>query len=610
MADMNDRLHSSALATADKPGTSLPMNGARILLETLIANGVDTVFGYPGGAVLPLYDALYAEPRLRHVLVRHEQAAVHAAEGYARTTGRTGVVFVTSGPGMANTTSGLLDAMCDSIPVLCISGQVATGAIGTDAFQECDAIGISRPVTKWNTQIRSLDRVADTVERALLVTRQGRPGPVLVDFPKDMQLALPADQDDALPAAQRQGVAALRARRQVEKAALKVPQAAVRRAAALIAQARRPVFYGGGGLINAGPQACQAFSELVRLAGAPCTLTLMGLGAFPASDRQFVGMLGMHGTLEANLAMHHSDLIVCVGARFDDRITGRLADFCPHARKIHIDIDPASINKVVRVDVAMVGDCLPLVTALRAELESCAPPAEQLETWWHRIERWRAKDCLKIVPRSDAILPQQLMQRLNAALQGRDAIVSTDVGQHQMWAAQYLKFDAPNRWLTSGGAGTMGYGVPAAIGAQIAHPDRTVVCVSGDASVLMNIQELSTAKQHGTAVKVVLCNNGYMGMVRQWQELIHGGRYSHSYNESLPDFVALAKAFGWGALRVSDPALLDDALAQCLASEGPFFLDVCVAEQENCFPMMPAGQGHHRMMLSEGVWYEDDAAAL
>jgi acetolactate synthase-1/2/3 large subunit len=575
------------------------MNGARILLQTLVELGVDTVFGYPGGAVLPLYDALHAEPRLRHVLVRHEQAAVHAAEGYARSTGRTGVVLVTSGPGVANTTSGLLDAMCDSIPVLCVSGQVATSAIGTDAFQECDAIGITRPVTKWSVQLREPDRVAELTARAYAITRAGRPGPVLIDFPKDVQLALPAC---AAPPP--------RLGHEPGRADRKLPEAAIRRAAALIAQARRPVFYGGGGLINAGAQACAAYAQLVRRAGAPCTLTLMGLGAFPASDPLYLGMLGMHGTLEANLAMHHADLIVCVGARFDDRITGRIADFCPHARKIHIDIDPSSINKVVRADVALAGDCLPMLRAITRALQDVPLPQERLATWWHRIARWRARDCLGGASSTDVILPQQLMRTLAEEVARRDAIVATDVGQHQMWAAQHLRFDAPHRWLTSGGAGTMGYGLPAAIGAQIAHPGRCVVCVSGDASVLMNIQELATATQHGAPVKLVLCNNGYMGMVRQWQELLHGGRYSHSYNASLPDFVALARAFGWGAATVSQPHALDDALQRCLAHDGPYFLDVRVAQQENCYPMVPAGEGHHRVLLGPDQWYEESDQAL
>ena len=587
--------HEALAVPVPAPAPTL-RNGAEALLDTLVACGVDTIFGYPGGAALPLYDALHGEPRLRHVLVRHEQAAVHAAEGYARSTGRVGVVLVTSGPGVGNTITGLLDAMSDSVPVLCISGQVATAVIGTNAFQESDALGMSRSVTKWNHQLRAPDDVPAAVRRALQIASSGRPGPVLLDVPKDVQLMPLTGAAAAVPT---------RARRDEGRSARALPpRGSLQRAADLLSTARRPVLYGGGGLVNAGPAACEAFTQLVRRLGAPCTLTLMGLGAFPASDPLFIGMLGMHGTLEANLAMHEADLVVCVGARFDDRVTGKLDEFCPHARKIHIDIDPSSINKVVKVDVPMVGDCGAVLDALLAmpELDGLAP--ERLAPWWERIARRRAVDCLAYVPRTDAILPQQLMATLQQRLQGRDAIVSTDVGQHQMWAAQYLRFDRPRRWLTSGGAGTMGYGLPAAIGAQIGHPDALVVCVSGDASVLMNIQELSTAVQHRTQVKLVLSNNGYMGMVRQWQELNHGNRLSHSWNEALPDFVALAKAFGWGAARVSDPGELDAALAKCLACDGPFFLDVQVAAQENCFPMMPSGQGHHRVMLAKDRWYE------
>jgi acetolactate synthase-1/2/3 large subunit len=573
-------------------------NGARLMLETLIANGVDTIFGYPGGAVLPLYDALYSEPRIHHVLVRHEQAAMHAAEGYARSTGRPGVVLVTSGPGMANTTSGLLDALCDSIPVLCISGQVATSAIGTDAFQECDAVGISRPVTKWNAQIKRVEDVAAMTAKAYNMTAAGRPGPVLIDFPKDIQMAqAPQEPESEViePAVNTAG-----------QMSSSVMQAAIKRAASLIANAKRPVFYGGGGLINSGPDACEVFSNLVSYTGAPCTLTLMGLGAFPANDKQFVGMLGMHGTLEANLAMHHADLIVCIGARFDDRITGRLSDFCPHAVKIHLDIDPASIDKVVRADVALVGDCYPVLKSLFNEVKSLEREPGLIDDWWTRIEKWRSTNCLGFTPSDDVILPQHLLATVNDLIEGRDVIVSTDVGQHQMWAAQYLKFREPNRWLTSGGAGTMGYGVPAAIGAQVGNPDSLVVCISGDASVLMNIQELSTAIQHETPVKVILCNNRHMGMVRQWQELIHEGRYSHSYNASIPDFVALATAFGWGAATVSDPLQLEDAIRDCFDYDGPYFLNVEVQPQQNCFPMMPAGYGHQQVMLSEDTWYVEE----
>lgn len=563
------------------------------MVETLVHLGVDKVFGYPGGAVLPIYDALYNEKRLHHILVRHEQAAVHAAEGYARSTGKPGVVVVTSGPGMSNTTTGLLDAMSDSIPIICISGQVAKPLIGTQAFQECDAIGIAKTVTKWQTQIQDVREVVQRTEEAYNRAVSGRPSPVLIDFPKDIQAQL---IDSPI------GVSLRKTPKDSAPSEYDISQAIN-----LILDAKKPIIYGGGGLINSGNLACDTFAKLVSMTKAPCTLTLMGLGAFPGSHPQFIGMPGMHGTLEANLALHDSDLIVCVGARFDDRVTGDVETFAPNSKKIHIDIDPNSINRLVPVDVGLAGDCGDVLSKIVPILRAKINTLQDIQPWWAKIHRWQKVKSLNFETKENTIVPQALIRSIQNATAGEDPIIATDVGQHQMWAAQHFVFNKPGHWLTSGGAGTMGYGLPAAIGAQLAHPDKTVICVSGDASILMNIQELSTAVQHKTPVKIILSNNECMGMVRQWQEFNHGGRYSHSYTEALPDFVSVAKGFGWAAERISNPDELDTAVMRCLRHDGPYFLEVAVEKQENCFPMMPAGVPHNQILLREGEFYKDDS---
>jgi acetolactate synthase-1/2/3 large subunit len=571
-----------------------PISGAEIVIKALVDQGVDVVFGYPGGAVLPIYDALYKQNALRHILVRHEQGAVHAAEGYARAKGRVGAVLVTSGPGATNAVTGLTDALMDSVPVVCLTGQVPTHLIGNDAFQEADTTGITRPCTKHNYLVKDVRDLARIMHEAFYVARSGRPGPVVVDLPKDVLFATGAYS----------GPEAVR--HKTYRPQLIPDRAQIAEAVAMLAAARRPLFYGGGGLINSGREACAGFAELVRHADVPCTLTLMGLGAMPADDPHFLGMVGMHGTYEANLAMHGCDLMIAVGARFDDRVTGRLSAFSPGSKKIHIDIDPSSINKNVHVDLAIVGDAGEAVRAMLAEWPKAphAAPGTARAEWWRRIETWRQRDCLRYDRgRRDLIKPQYALERLQALTRGRDLYVTTEVGQHQMWAAQFLKFDRPGRWLTSGGLGTMGYGLPAAIGVQIAHPEALVIDVAGEASILMNIQEMSTVAQYRLPVKVFILNNRYMGMVRQWQELLHGGRYSESYTAALPDFVKLAEAFGAAGQRVEDPAELDDAILWMLREPGAVILDIAVDPAENCFPMIPSGAAHNEMLLGP----EDEA---
>ena len=567
---------------------SQELTGSEIVLRALADQGVDTVFGYPGGAVLPIYDALHVQNSIRHILVRQEGGAVHAAEGYARSSGKVGVVLVTSGPGATNAVTGLTDALMDSVPVVCLTGQVPTHLIGNDAFQEADTTGITRPCTKHNYLVKDIADLARVVHEAFYVARSGRPGPVVVDLPKDI---LQGKGSYAPPS-----VNGHRSYKPKKKGDIDQ----IEKAAAAMAQAERPLFYCGGGVINAGPKAAHLLTELVKMTGFPCTLTLMGLGALPASNSQFLGMVGMHGTYESNLAMHQCDLMINIGARFDDRVTGKLDEFAPNSTKIHVDIDPSSINKNVRADIPIVGDAAHVLEDLTKVWKARQYRADRkkLDAWWAQIDEWRGRDCLKYKPSDTLIKPQYALERLRDLTNGRDDVfVTTEVGQHQMWAAQFLPFEKPNHWMTSGGLGTMGYGLPAAMGVQIAHPDALVIDIAGEASVLMNIQEMSTVAQYRLPVKIFILNNEYMGMVRQWQELLHGGRYSESYMDSLPDFVKLAESFGAVGLRAEKPSEVDGVIEEMIAVDKAVIADILVDKAENCFPMIPSGAAHHKMLL-------------
>ena len=575
------------------------MTGAEMVVQALKDNGVKHLFGYPGGAVLPIYDEIFQQDAVEHILVRHEQGAGHAAEGYARSTGKPGVMLVTSGPGATNAVTPLQDALMDSIPLVCITGQVPTSLIGSDAFQECDTVGITRPCTKHNWLVKDVNQLAAILHEAFHVATTGRPGPVVVDIPKDIQFARGIYTPPQT------------APRTSYHPHVQGDLETIKQAVELMARAKKPVIYSGGGVINSGPEASQLLRELVELTGFPITSTLMGLGAYPASGKNWLGMLGMHGTYEANMVMHDCDVMLCIGARFDDRITGRLDAFSPFSKKIHIDIDPSSLNKNVRVDIPILGDVgHVLEDMVRLWRATAKADKKALYPWWEQIARWRARDSLAFKQNADVIMPQYAISRLYELTKDRDTYITTEVGQHQMWAAQHFGFEKPHHWMTSGGLGTMGYGLPAALGVQIAHPDALVIDIAGDASIQMCIQEMSAAVQHDAPIKIFILNNQYMGMVRQWQQLLHGNRLSHSYTEAMPDFVKLAEAYGGHGIRCEKPDELDDAIREMISVRKPVIFDCRVANLANCFPMIPSGKAHNEMLLPDEATDEVVANAI